>query len=42
MNMYIAQARNGQFKVVKNLGTIDPNEQEIVSGSLLASPALTA
>src|SRR5713101_1273323 len=24
MNMYIAQARNGQFKVVKNLGTIDP------------------
>jgi ABC-type branched-subunit amino acid transport system substrate-binding protein len=29
MNMYIAQARNGQFKVVKNLGTIDPNEQKI-------------
>jgi branched-chain amino acid transport system substrate-binding protein len=33
MNMYIAQARNGQFNVVKNLGTIDPNEQEIASGS---------
>jgi ABC-type branched-subunit amino acid transport system substrate-binding protein len=42
MNMYIAQARNGQFKVVKNLGTIDPNEQEIASGALLASPVLTA
>ena len=42
MNMYIAQARNGQFKVVKNLGTIDPNEQEIASGSLLARPVLTA
>jgi branched-chain amino acid transport system substrate-binding protein len=42
MNMYIAQARNGQFKVVKNLGTIDPNEQEIASGSQLASPVLTA
>jgi branched-chain amino acid transport system substrate-binding protein len=42
MNMYIAQARNGQFNVVKNLGTIDPNEQEIASGSQLASPVLTA
>jgi len=35
MNMYIAQARNGHFKVVKNLGIIDPKEQEIGSGSLL-------
>jgi len=26
MNMYIAQASNGQFKIVKNLGVIDPNE----------------
>ncbi len=42
MNMYIAQARNGQFKVVKKLGAIDPNEQEIASGSLRASPVLTA
>ena len=33
MNMYIAQARNGQFEVVENLGTIDPNEQEVVSGT---------
>src|SRR5713101_6500539 len=31
MNMYIAQARNGQFKVVKNLGTIDPKEQLVPS-----------
>ena len=42
MNMYIAQARNGQFEVVENLGTIDPDEQEVVTGSLPASPALTA
>jgi urea transport system substrate-binding protein len=26
MNMYIAQARNGHFKLVKNLGVIDPQE----------------
>ena len=26
MNMYIAQATNGNFKVVKNLGIIDPKE----------------
>ncbi len=35
MNMYIAQARNGHFKVVENLGLIDPKEQEIGSGSRL-------
>jgi len=26
MNMYIAQAKNGSFKIVKNLGVIDPKE----------------
>ena len=26
MNMYIAQAKNGKFEIVKNLGVIDPNE----------------
>jgi branched-chain amino acid transport system substrate-binding protein len=26
MNMYIAQARDGKFKVVKNLGMIEPNK----------------
>jgi ABC-type branched-subunit amino acid transport system substrate-binding protein len=26
MNMYIAQAQNGKFKIVKNLGHIDPRE----------------
>jgi ABC-type branched-subunit amino acid transport system substrate-binding protein len=26
MNMYIAQASNGQFKIVKNLGVVDPKE----------------
>ena len=40
MNMYIAQASNGHFKVVKNLGIIDPKEQEIGSGA--PSPVLTA
>ena len=29
MNMYIAQASNGQFKIVKNLGVIDPNERNV-------------
>ncbi|WP_214475980.1 substrate-binding protein [Mesorhizobium sp. dw_380] len=27
MNMYIAQAQGGRFRVVKNLGLIDPNER---------------
>ena len=27
MNMYIAQAKNGSFKIVKSLGVIDPKEQ---------------
>ena len=26
MNMYIAQANNGKFKIVKSLGIIDPRE----------------
>ena len=42
MNMYIAQASNGHFKIVESLGIIDPKEQEIGSGSLLPSPVLTA
>lgn len=29
LNMYIAQAQGGTFKVVKNLGMIDPREREI-------------
>jgi branched-chain amino acid transport system substrate-binding protein len=29
MNMYIAQASNGQFKIIKNLGMIDPKEATI-------------
>jgi branched-chain amino acid transport system substrate-binding protein len=35
MHMYIAQARNGRFKVVHTLGAIDPNEQ------LVAVPTTT-
>ena len=30
MNMYIAQARDGEFKVVQSFGVIDP--QECVQG----------
>ena len=26
MNMYIAQAKSGRFKIVKNLGVMDPKE----------------
>jgi ABC-type branched-subunit amino acid transport system substrate-binding protein len=33
MNMYIAQAQNGKFKIVKNLGHVDPKE----SPTLLAT-----
>ena len=29
MNMYIAQASNGSFKIVKNLGVIDPKEANV-------------
>jgi branched-chain amino acid transport system substrate-binding protein len=29
MNMYIAQAKNGKFEIVKSLGHIDPNEQSV-------------
>src|SRR3954447_3742927 len=29
LNMYIAQAQRGAFKVVKNLGLIDPKEDEV-------------
>jgi branched-chain amino acid transport system substrate-binding protein len=29
LNMYIAQASGGRFKIVKNLGVIDPNERPV-------------
>jgi ABC-type branched-subunit amino acid transport system substrate-binding protein len=29
MNMYIAQANNGRFKIVKNLGVVDPKEATV-------------
>jgi urea transport system substrate-binding protein len=29
MNMYIAQARNGHFEIIKSLGAIDPKEQPV-------------
>jgi branched-chain amino acid transport system substrate-binding protein len=36
LNMYIAQARGGRFRIVENLGAIDPQER------LVEMPALTA
>jgi branched-chain amino acid transport system substrate-binding protein len=27
--MYIAQAKNGKFEIVKSLGAIDPNEATV-------------
>ena len=29
MNMYIARSEGGTFKVIKNLGHIDPKEGEV-------------
>jgi branched-chain amino acid transport system substrate-binding protein len=31
MNMYIAQVRDGSIEIVKGLGAIDPDEQEVVA-----------
>ncbi len=31
MNMYIAQARGGQFRVVKSLGVIEPKERSLAA-----------
>ncbi len=31
MNMYIAQAKNGHFEIVKSLGVVDPQEQTVSS-----------
>jgi branched-chain amino acid transport system substrate-binding protein len=35
MNMYIAQARDGRFEIVEQLGTIDPQER------IVEAPAVT-
>jgi len=37
MNMYIAQASNGNFKIVKNLGVIDPKESQVRVDNVLES-----
>jgi branched-chain amino acid transport system substrate-binding protein len=29
MNMYIAQAASGRFRIVESLGAIDPNEAQV-------------
>jgi len=36
LNMYIAQARNGIFKVIKNLGVIEPNEKMVPASQAAA------
>jgi branched-chain amino acid transport system substrate-binding protein len=33
MNMYIAQAKNGRFEIVENLGAIDPDEAMVPSAA---------
>lgn len=33
MNMYIAQARNGSFRIIKPLGAIDPKEQLVAEAA---------
>jgi branched-chain amino acid transport system substrate-binding protein len=40
LNMYIAQAHDGAFKVVRDLGVIDPNESEV--GSAREASAVAA
>jgi branched-chain amino acid transport system substrate-binding protein len=40
MNMYIAQATNGSFRIVRNLGTIDPNERMLPAGQGAMAPAV--
>src|ERR671934_1169782 len=34
MNMYIAQARDGRFEIVENLGAIDPQESPVATPAL--------
>jgi branched-chain amino acid transport system substrate-binding protein len=41
LNMYIAQASQGQFKVVKDLGMIDPNERLVEQSSPRANARAT-
>jgi branched-chain amino acid transport system substrate-binding protein len=36
MNMYIAQARNGQFQIVRNLGAIEPQEAQVFAAPQVA------
>src|SRR5437868_1026316 len=40
MNMYIAQATNGAFRIVKALGAIDPNERMLPAGQGAMAPAI--
>jgi len=40
MNMYIAQAANGSFRIVRSLGAIDPNERVLPAGPGAMAPAI--
>jgi branched-chain amino acid transport system substrate-binding protein len=42
LNMYIAQTSNGIFKVVKNLGVIQPNESVVGASRSGSQQAATA
>jgi len=37
MNMYIAQAESGQFRIQKNLGVIDPQEEQVATSEMRAA-----
>jgi branched-chain amino acid transport system substrate-binding protein len=40
MNMYIAQASNAVFRVVKSLGVIDPKEASVPAAQRALAPAI--
>jgi branched-chain amino acid transport system substrate-binding protein len=40
MNMYIAQASNGVFRVVKSIGVIDPKEASVPAAQGALAPAI--
>jgi hypothetical protein len=42
MNMYIAQAKNGQFEIVEELGAIDPQEAVVPGDAALGEKGVAS
>jgi branched-chain amino acid transport system substrate-binding protein len=42
MNMYIAQAKNGRFEIVEELGAIDPREALVPSDATLGEKGVAS